>query len=198
MWKCLTLNVRIVCFIVVCILFVYNCVQYENIKVKDITLYDLERPALVFPTDLYITNQFSEKDKISIRAGVDNWVKATNNRVAFNVIFDYTPERPFTRDNYEFFSKYTVWKFNHTDPLILPLQLRHGFFDGASIGNFIVISESEQTKDKLYVVFSHELGHLIGCEHLKQEYKGLMNIGGNRGVITRYDLVQFDAIYKKD
>jgi hypothetical protein len=58
--------------------------------------------------------------------------------------------------------------------------------------------ESEQTKDRLYVVFSHELGHLIGCEHLKQEYKGLMNIGGNRGVITKYDLIQFDAIYKKD
>lgn len=146
---------------------------------------------------MYVTNQFSESDKSAIKNGINNWSKATNGRVKVNLIFDYVPEREFTRDNFEFFSKYTLWKFEHDDPHLLPLQLRYSFFDGACVGNFIVISNSDSTKDRLFEVFSHEFGHLWGGQHLKPEYKGILNLGANHGIITKYDLAQFEYIYGK-
>lgn len=173
----------------------YNCIQYENISVKDITLYPIEKEPRQFPVDVYVVNTFTLEQKELISKSMKLWNTVTKGKVVTNLIFDYEPERPFTRDNYEFYSKNTIWKFRHDDPVILPLQLRHGFFDGVCIGNFILYSESESNKDYFNIILLHEFGHFLGLEHLKDEYKGLMHIGGNKGQFTRYDLIQFDSIY---
>jgi len=68
--------------------------------------------------------------------------------------------------------------------------------NGFSGGNFIVIVDDLMYgKNLLYITLKHELGHSFGLLHIKKEYPALMNLGGNNGNITKWDIMQFEFLY---
>lgn len=150
-----------------------------------------------FPKKIYIadTDRFTTEQIQLMKNGLADWNRATKGVFDITLVEDWDPPKAFSRD-YEFYDKITLWRRNVNDIEYAYLALQHTFFSGVAKGNMIVLTDdSEYTDEEFEIIFKHEVGHIVGLGHLKEEYPGLMHIGGNKGVITKYDLILFCNTY---
>lgn len=167
-------------------------------RAEDIVEYPLDRPPVAFPMELYVADEFSDKQLQLIHKAASDWESFTRGVARVKLVEHWVPEYPFDPDTYQTYSKRTLWYKKTTDPSITSLILKHGFFDGVTKGDYIVVVEPVNVlpDTQLYIVIKHELGHLFALEHLKPQYPGLMLVGGNDGDFTHFDTIQFCHFYR--
>lgn len=152
------------------------------------------RPAVVFPLTLYASG-FSQEQLQELQEGADAWRRATDGKAEVKVI-PWVPDDPWEDLRYQYHPKYTVWLLDGNNPRVASLFVRHSVtMGGLCKGHYIGIMKDD-AKDNLRLIFKHELGHLMGLEHIRPEYPALMNLK-SRGSITKYDLLQFEYLYEK-
>jgi hypothetical protein len=190
--------VSIILFTITVIFILINSCSTITPKANDIVLYPFDRPTLEFPIDLYLTKSVESDQVKIITKAIAAWNKQTKNGCEVNLISNWEPPTEFNVSFYETYKYKTVWFLPITNDEVAKLFLTNRFFDGVAIGNFILISSDGKAADDddfFYVAFKHEFGHMMGLQHLKPEYSGIMDLGGNNGNITRYDLIQFCYLY---
>ncbi|HUU87879.1 MAG TPA: hypothetical protein VMX17_09010 [Candidatus Glassbacteria bacterium] len=150
-----------------------------------------------FPKSIYVADEFPpERIKVMKEALID-WNKQTNGVFQMELVEGWEPPRGFDPNFYEFYDKITLWNRNVDNTEYAYLVVKHSFFSGAAKGNFIVMTDDKEFTDReIGIIFKHEVGHIAGIGHLKAEYPGLMHIGGNQGLITKFDLILFCDTYK--
>lgn len=166
-------------------------------SVKDIVLYPIKKQPVEFPLELYVTDQYTPAEVKSLDKACSEWKKATDGVASFNIYYPWDPPENFSEYVFLDYPKRTIWKGRTIDPNVTELIMKHGFFDGVQKGNFILVLDDfgDISYNKLHIILKHELGHMIGLEHLRTEYMGLMHIGANQGIITKYDMIQFCSLY---
>jgi len=186
-------------------LFVTSLLVFEQCtpkvlpKAPDIVLYPLDKAPVTFPMMLnYDRSLFTPEQENIIKNSAIVWKNKSNKVVDIRVNTEWKAPVSFSRNAYEFYGEKTIWLKDISDPEITKLQLQTSVnADGITIGDFIVIiKDSTMTNSKFSIITLHEIGHMIGLEHIKEQYPALMNLGGNNGVITEYDLITL--CYKYD
>lgn len=173
-------------------LLVYLELHGPNLSAAEVVEYPLERqPVKVWPLILNVSEQFSDEQIPVLARGAAVWPAPVR------VVFVRMPlPETFTPEFYQFYPEHTLWLLPSTSKLVEGLVLKHGFFDGVSKGNMIVIlNDGTLTDEKLSLIFAHELGHTLGLEHLKSPYVGLMSPGAGDRTVSYFDMLQFCALY---
>jgi hypothetical protein len=176
------------------LLILFTIFPQKNPSINEIMEVKHDRPTVTFPLDLYVEPKLSSKYWIIKKIALD-WNKATDGKIDVNPKF-WDPPRPFSVDEYTNYKFYTIWLLDD-GPELTNLQLKYSIImNGTCIGKFIVIvNDMELNDDLLYISVKHEMGHLVGMEHIKAQYPALMNLGANRGNITKFDMIQVDYLY---
>jgi hypothetical protein len=171
----------------------------------DMVQTQTHRNTVDFPMELYLAPGLPSKYHQIIRSAITAWTEATLGVVQINLVCDWVPEVPFEPYQYMDFEKKTLWFLPPNNEHLLRMYVEVGhFFDGIAHGDFVVVPMDGALVNggglidskALDIIVRHEIGHLLGLEHLKPQYRGLMNSGGNGGVITRNDLIQFCHLYE--
>jgi len=175
-----------------------NFQNTNTVTVQDISLHELTEKPRNFPIEIYVANEFNQKQKENIKKSLKKWNEFSNGKVTYKITFDWKPKRSFDIEYYTTsYPKITVWRKKWNDPAIFRLQLQYSLVaDGFSIKNMIVIVDHDDLDDnKFYTIFTHEFGHTLGLEHIKLEYPALMNVNGNKGRFSKYDKIMFQKLY---
>ncbi|MDO8610185.1 MAG: hypothetical protein Q7R95_06545 [bacterium] len=169
-------------------------------QASELVLYPLTRPTVNFPLEINVVKgDFNLQQQKVLNSCVNNWKEKSNGVVDIKLNMDWNAPKPFSEINYLNFGQKTLWMRDSNDPEVLMLKLKSSMIaDGVSKGDFIMVinDKNEVDLDKLYIIVLHEISHQLGLEHIKPEYPALMNLGGNNGVITKYDLVVLCSLYK--
>ena len=179
-----------------------SCVQNKNIyNLPDdmVIVTDVDGPIKLFPVNYYVTNQFTKQQVKALRESTNYWEKESNGIVKINIVPEWKEPVPFDHDYYRYYSKKTVWLFDSNTKTAKELYNKFESFIGLSYGNYIVIINVDPSIGiddmKLTIVFSHELGHQFGMEHINCKYEALMNNDCNYGNITKWDMLLFCSLY---
>ena len=181
------------------VLLAYGSCMKKEILATDMVMFPMDRPVPSIPLDLYVTDEFSEHQINILQKSADDWNKFSNGIIKINLIKDFVPPTFFSEDFYRNYSKHTIWMKTGNEEEVAKLFLEYSICgDGFSIGSFIVvINPFDKLEDNtLYTIFSHEIGHTLSLEHVKPEYKALMNPGGNFGQFTNNDKIVFCFRYQ--
>ena len=189
-------------FSILCLVLLVMFVIFpEKKNSSDLLLEPFDSEYVNFPLEYYINKDTFTKDEIEIiKSSGKAWELKTNHFVKINFHDDWQPTEPFS-SNYINYNKRTIWKIKSNDITILELQLRSSIIaDGFTFrnGNLIIVIDDVVfpfNKSKLFTIMVHELGHQMGLGHIKDKYPAIMNIHGNNGNITKYDLMLFNNIY---
>lgn len=174
---------------------VYGTCNFKYPPIHEVVLYD-PGPKATFPIDLWVTDEFEAWQVESIDLQIARWRKATKDQAIFVLHPGWHPDFPFSEDSYIAFGKKTMWRKSTTDPVVAPLVVRHGFFDGIAKGNFIVVIDDPPNSKAVFEnIVAHELGHMMGLQHLSDDHMGLMHKGGGQNNITNWDVYQFQYLY---
>jgi len=151
----------------------------------------------MFPTYIYVVDEFSPNQIAAMKSALLDWNKKTKGIFYVELIENWAAPKDFDPAFYEFYDKITLWNRNVNDINYAYLAYQHTFFSGAVKGSMIVMTDDKEYTDREFeIIFKHEVGHIAGLGHLKTEYPGLMHIGGNQGFISKYDLILFCNTYE--
>jgi len=189
-------------FIIIISLSCPSCVKNQSIKysiIQEITIAtDVDRP-LKFPIDFYITTTFNETQFEVIEQSMEYWKIVTDNIVQTNLIQSWEPPRGFDDKFYKYYPYKTAWLLKKDSDAVQDMFKKHGNFRGISYGNYIVVVDDPGvdalTDFQLFVIFSHEFGHQLAMQHIKEKYGALMNSSCYDGSITAWDMIQFCYLY---
>jgi len=196
-----TLFIGFLCAFTLGVIVLLICLQFNpqiKPKANDLILYPLDKQPVNFPMVLnYDKSFFTKEQETIIKNSAIVWNKQSNGIVDIKVNSEWIAPVPFSRNAYEFFGKKTIWVIKEDNPEITKLQLQTSInADGIAIGDFIVIIKTNNiTNKKLSIIALHEIGHMIGLEHIKEQYPALMNLNGNDGIFTEYDLITLCSKY---
>ncbi len=177
---------------VVALLVYGECSPNAKPKATDIVLYPLDRPTLRFPIELNLEKEaFTSQQLEIINNCTKVWKEKSNNVVDIRVNQNWKAPYAFSKNNYKDFGAKTIWLKDPNDIEVAKLELETSVnANGIAIGDFIlIVKDSSLDGNKFYTIVLHELGHMVGLEHVKSQYPALMNLGANNGVITNYDLI---------
>ncbi len=175
-----------------------SCKSSNLPPINNVVMYELDKSkAVVFPMDLYVPeNEFKDNEIAILEKATNDWYAATKGVVNIKLVKNAKMPTFFSMDNYKDYPKKTIWKRNANSEEAVKHFIRHSINgNGFTIGNYILIIEDGLNDNTMYITFKHELSHSIGCEHVRNEYPALMNVGGNSGIITRWDLFVIDTLY---
>jgi len=149
-----------------------------------------------FPINIKVTNEFNRHENIIIGKALDDWVDFSNGWISYNITYNWEPSIPFSNNVYKTNEFITVWKKHQYDEDILQLQVHFSMIaNGFCLGAYVIIvNDVELTDRKLYNIFKHEFGHILGLSHI-QGGKALMAPNGGGGIFTEYDLIYFCQLY---
>lgn len=174
-----------------------NCSSTKFVSLPNLLEQKSYNEKTEFPLYLNIMGNFSDHEIDIIKLAANNWKEKTKG-IFYVVFIDKRNEKNKFEQWYEYDEEFTLWKANNDEEEVALLSIKHGFFDGITKGNFILINPEFIDNDHyLYLVFKHELGHLAGLGHLKKEYSGVMTYKTKDPTITSYDLMQFCQVYKE-
>ena len=181
------------------VLLVYESCMKKDILATDMVMFPMDRPIPTLPMDLYITDEFSDNQIKILEKAAKDWETFSNGIVKINLVKGFDPPTFFSEDFYKEFSKHTIWMKTGNEEEVVKLFMKYSIVgDGFSVGNFIVVVNAFNKLDDntLYTIFAHEISHQLGFEHIKNEYKALMNPGGNFGQFTNNDKIVFCFRYQ--
>jgi len=184
-------------FICLAMLSYIQCVPAKaSPSVEEITKETSYNEPTTFPKKIYIADVFSFSQLKEMDKALLDWNVKTKGVAQLELVKNWTAPQDFNPIYYEYYKDVTVWKRDVNSIEVANLVVEHSFFSGLGKGNLIIIYNDIDYDDKTVGnIFKHEVGHIMGLGHLKSNYPGLMDIGGNQGLITKYDLILFCNLY---
>jgi hypothetical protein len=173
---------------------------FQAMGVKKIPLDDLMevkhyRDSVQFPLRVYCSG-FNEHQMEMWAEASAAWKRA-DDRLDVQFI-SWEPPTPFSEDFYKDFEKRTLWQLDPNDKETALMFLKYSIrTDGFAVGNFIaIVHDKELTDQQSLTMYAHELGHMVGFEHIRDAYPAMMNLTAKKA-ITKYDLMQVDYVYPR-
>jgi hypothetical protein len=180
-------------FVVAMLIYLQFFYERKEVEVQDIMEGTWHRPTIIFPLTLHVSTDFRGDQVEMLEDAAHLWGEATRGRAAIT-IESWKPDGFFNDEKYQAYPLYTVWLLDGDDLEVAKLLVEHNIcMVGVCKGRYIGILK-DTLPDEFVGVALHEMGHLMGLEHVKAEYECLMNLKSN-GKLTSYDLMQFDYLY---
>lgn len=154
-------------------------------------------PAKKSPIVVHVDSNFSDKQKQDIKHAFIAWEVASKHTIVFQPLWD--TERPGNFLDYRNSNRIFLWYLPKTKSHFYPSELMDHFsIDGVVYRRYIydqVVIFKDSPKEHFYIIVLHELGHLLGLEHINYE-KAIMHKNVTSKYITDWDQHQLCDIYK--
>lgn len=154
------------------------------------------------PLVIYIDSAFTSAEKESIRQAMLTWQKTGNGKIWFVPIWSVPKpgrlrnmEKPGKNQHIFFWRLNRKDNYHISESLKEKLKDKNGYFipgPGHDSAHLLIFPDSFDPKD-FYKVALHELGHLLGIQHIEQP--GVMNEFAASSCITKYDAQVLCDIY---
>ena len=156
------------------------------------------------PVVVHVDSSFTFVERLRIKRAMTTWEKASNNRISFLPIWDV--DKPGL---YKDFAKAHVdqgiflWRLDLNDSThFTPIQqAKYAHFSGMftngpgeNSGNIVLFESVRETS--FYKVTLHELGHVLGLDHVETKENIVMQKRVQSNCITTLDAALLCNLYK--
>lgn len=177
-------------------LLIYGQFMAENpVSQDELVEVPSSRVPAPMPLNAYHSG-FSPTEVGLMMRAADAWRSATK-KVVDVVLIEWEPPTPFFDDTYRAYPERTVWHLDPGSAEAALLMARYSIkTDGFAVGNYAVLLKNPELTDQQFLTaFAHELGHLVGLEHIRAAYPALMNLHA-KDAITEWDVLQVEYVFK--
>ncbi len=155
---------------------------------------------------VFIDDKFSQTERLLVEDGVQEWERATNEELIYIPQIDpVTHIVHCTKDIY-------VARVFSQDKIVLDTQRAIKEYDGSEVElagyatptcakkYFFIVADEIDTDESFIDVTMHEMGHILGMQHTKQENMTVMypSLDKSAQCLTHLDMVQFTEIWHAD
>ncbi len=167
----------------------------ETISHDELVEVPSSRTPASMPLNAYHSGFSLAEVELMTRAA-DAWREKTDRAVDV-VLIEWEPPTPFFDDTYRAYPERTVWHLDPGSAEAALLMARYSIkTDGFAVGNYAVLLKNPELTDQQFLTaFAHELGHLVGLEHIREAYPALMNLHA-KDAITEWDVLQVGYVFE--
>jgi len=144
----------------------HSCIPMDTKPIISYTQHPLSQIQVLRKIPIWIDIKFNAEERVNIKAGIDEWVKALNGVIELDIVDNFFNMEANKIEKMYKKNGWLILKINERSELFYDTagQITLGFVNDIN-GNVVYLVNRRVVTGNLKLILMHEIGHLLGLKH---------------------------------